>query len=222
MCNRTGGCRPRKKARTDSPRPPKDFICIATGPSLTKEDCEKAKGSSSEIIVINDNYRIVEDADYLYACDLHWWKMHIDAIKSTFKGQLYCQWHRDDEKAFAKERGITAIPGVHARGLGREKLHFNNNSGAQAINLAYLLGARRIILLGYDMGATGNSHWFGSHPKGLSNGNYSNYVTAFDRLAEDLKYEGVEVINCTRKTALTQFKRGVIDDYTDQIGGCDL
>lgn len=86
-------------------------------------------------------------------------------------------------------------------------LHFNANSGAQAINLAYLMGATRIILLGYDMGATGQSHWFGSHPKGLNNGNYAGYVRNFTKLAADLRYEGVEVINCTRTTALTQFPR---------------
>jgi len=105
---------------------------------------------------------------------------------------------------------LTATQGAHSSGLGREIIHFNGNSGAQAINLAYLMGATRIILLGYDMGATGQSHWFGSHPKGLTNGNYSGYVSNFTKLAADLAREGVEVINCTRQTALTQFKRAEI------------
>ena len=143
----------------------------------------------------------------LYACDLEWWKLHIEAVKSTFKGRLFCQWHKPDEKAFAEEHGITALQGRHSRGLGRDMLHFNCNSGAQAINLAYLLGATRIILLGYDMGATGNTHWFGNHPEGLRNGNYQNYVSNFTQLAADLAQEGVEVINCTRHTSLHQFKR---------------
>jgi len=150
---------------------------------------------------------MIPDADYLYACDRQWWNIHLDDVRKTFKGRLFTQWHNPEgkDRDWAESEGITAIQGHHGKGLGREKLFFNSNSGAQAIGLAYLLGATRIILLGYDMGATGNSHWFGSHPKGLTNGNYTNYVETFTKLAADLKREGVEVINCTRKTALHQF-----------------
>lgn len=92
-------------------------------------------------------------------------------------------------------------------------LHFNSNSGAQAINLAFLKGAGRIILLGYDMQNTGGkSHWFGDHPKELTNCNYATYTPRFNKLSADLEKEGVEVINCSRVTGLTQFKRSTIDE----------
>ena len=158
---------------------------------------------------------MVPDADYLYACDRQWWDIHLEEVRKTFTGKLVTQWHNDKGKEWADSEGITAIQGRHGGGLGRDMLVFNSNSGAQAIGLAYLMGAKRIILLGYDMGATGITHWFGSHPKALRNGNYNQYVNNFNKLAKDLEREGVEVINCTRKTALTQFKRGSIDDYTD-------
>lgn len=153
---------------------------------------------------------MLPDADYLYACDRRWWDCHLEDVKATFKGELYTQWRTEPERDWAVQSGITALQGVHNKGLGRDKLHFNANSGAQAINLAYLLGATRIILLGYDMGATGNTHWFGSHPEGLRNGNYGGYVANFNRLAADLEQEGVEVINCTRHSALHQFHRADI------------
>lgn len=152
---------------------------------------------------------MLPDAEYLYACDRQWWDIHLADVREVFKGKLYTQWHNPEEKdrEWAESEGINAIQGCHAKGLGSDRLHFNSNSGAQAINLSYLLGATRIILLGYDMGATGNSHWFGDHQKGLRNGNYGQYVETFTRLAEDLKRAGVEVINCTRRTALHQFKQ---------------
>jgi hypothetical protein len=152
---------------------------------------------------------MLPEAEYLYACDREWWNIHLADVRKVFKGKLYTQWHNPEEKdrEWAESEGITAIKGCHAKGLGSDRLYFNSNSGAQAINLAYLLGATRIILLGYDMGATGNSHWFGDHPKGLRNGKYEQYVDTFTRLAEDLKRAGVEVINCTRRTALHQFRR---------------
>lgn len=160
---------------------------------------------------------MIPDADYLYACDRQWWDVHLEDVRKVFKGKLYTQWHDKEGKGkiWAESEGITAIEGRHGEGVGKDKLVFNSNSGSQAIGLAYLLGATRIILLGYDMGATGRTHWFGEHPKGLSTGNYSSYVPTFTKLAEDLERDGIEVINCTRTTALTQFKRATIDDIYD-------
>jgi len=88
------------------------------------------------------------------------------------------------------------------------------NSGYQAINLAYMLGAERIILLGFDMQKTGGkAHWHGDHIAGLGNAeNVSGWVKNFDALAKDLELLGVEVINCSRETALKCFKRALITE----------
>lgn len=109
--------------------------------------------------------------------------------------------------------GLDAIEGKSGNGLGKGCLRHGENSGHQAINLAYLLGASHIYLLGYDMGATGKTHWFGSHPKELHQGEYSSYVSNFNQIARDLKAEGVRVVNFTRQTALNQFERADIDDW---------
>jgi hypothetical protein len=98
------------------------------------------------------------------------------------------------------------------QGLGREKIHFGNNSGYQAINLAYLLGASSIILSGFDMKVTaGKTHFFGNHPyhkqgQGPNNEIMQRWCRNFVALAQDLKSEGVQVYNCTRDTALTAFQ----------------
>jgi hypothetical protein len=89
-------------------------------------------------------------------------------------------------------------------------IHYGGNSGYQAINLAFNWGARRIILLGFDMGKAvdGRSHYFGDHPAGLRRGgNFRNWIADFEQLAADLKAEGVEVVNCSRSTALRCFPR---------------
>jgi len=152
-------------------------------------------------------------AEYLYACDRKWWEVHLPAVNETFSGERYTQYRDEKEKQFADENGIIALKGINEKGLGRDRLHFNSNSGAQAINLAYLKGATQIVLLGYDMQQTGGkAHWFGSHPPTLHNGNYSAYVQSFTRLAEDLAAEGVDVVNCTRETALHQFRQAELGD----------
>lgn len=111
-------------------------------------------------------------------------------------------WHRTASIEF----DLIHCPSANKPGLGKDRLHTGGNSGYQAVNLAYLLGASRICLLGYDMQPTGGkTHWHGDHKK-LSNptpGSYKRWRQHFTRLHQDLVAEGVELINCTRETALT-------------------
>ena len=147
----------------------------------------------------------------MYACDERWWRHHWDEVKS-FRGEKWTQAHNDQTRKFAAEFDLRFMEGAGSPGLGRDKIHHGGNSGYQAVNLAYLFGAERIVLLGYDMQTTGGqAHFFGSHPHGLANGDYKSFIGRFDRLSQDLKSEGVEVINCTRETALHQFARGELD-----------
>ena len=85
------------------------------------------------------------------------------------------------------------------------------NSGAGAIALAAKAGASRVILLGYDCEKSGGKvHWHGDHPAGLGNaGSMPKWPEQFKRLAASLS--GVEVINCSRATALTAFPRGKLE-----------
>lgn len=112
---------------------------------------------------------------------------------------------------------MNVIPGKGGTGLGSGFVYHGSNSGHQAINLAYYLSTSvfqkhpRIYLLGYDMGATGQTHWFGDHPEGFTNGNHRGFVQNFTRIAQDLKARGVDVINMTRETLLTQFPRSTVD-----------
>ena len=86
------------------------------------------------------------------------------------------------------------------------------NSGAACIRLAAMAGARRIVLLGYDCQKTGGkSHWHGDHPWPLGNaGRADRWRERFGRLAVDLT--NVEVINCSRHTALTCWPRAKLED----------
>ena len=85
------------------------------------------------------------------------------------------------------------------------------------MNLAYLFGVKKIVLLGFDMQLTGNKqHYFGQHPyhKGSQGPNthlFKAWLNNFNELARDLKAEGVTVINATRTSALTCFHRGFIE-----------
>jgi len=144
-------------------------------------------------------------ADILYACDGAWWKKYIEDVLLRFKGELWTQ-----DIPAAAQYGLNRVDGARAEGLGKDKIYYGANGGYQAVNLAYLFGAKKIILLGFDMkrGENKKSHWHGDHPGPLNKDMpIKTWIKNFSKLAEDLKSEQVEVINSTRDTALECFKK---------------
>jgi hypothetical protein len=72
--------------------------------------------------------------------------------------------------------------------------------------MAAHMGAKRVILLGYDCQHTGGkAHWHGDHPSHLGNASaMDQWIVSFGQLAARLK---CEVLNATRETALECWPR---------------
>lgn len=157
------------------------------------------------VIVVNDCWQLAPWADVLYACDLRWWaqKRPSDA---QFAGLRVTQ----DDLA-ASRYGLVRVSSEPKPGLCRRQweIHQGLNSGYQAMNLAYHFGPKKQVLIGFDMGpsAVGRTHWFGDHPPELNVPSpYTEFIKRFGPLAADLKEAGVDVVNCSLKTALTCFR----------------
>lgn len=166
--------------------------------------------------MINTSFKRAPWADILYACDAVWWDRYLLEARESFKGEFWTQ-----DPIVDQSKGINRIEGERAPGLGHDKIHFGGNSGYQAVNFAFLLGADRIVLLGYDMKMmNGQSHWHGDHPSGLNRGSpLKDWVPQYRPLASDLAFEGVTVLNATRSTALDCFP---IVDLEDALCGSFL
>jgi hypothetical protein len=176
-------------------------VILAGGPSLTQSDVDLTKDSI--VIAINDCYQIAPWATYHYFCDSKWWQWHKDRSDyQSFQGIRITQDTVD-------EPGVFKIQGTHKPGLSEspDLIHFGSNSGFQALNIAVLMGASRILLLGYDMkiARTGAAHWFGDHPDKVRS-NYPSWLSNFSIAADQLKGK-VEVINCSLDTALQCFPK---------------
>lgn len=182
-------------------------VIFGSGNSLTDEQIKAAIALNCKYIVVNDTYHRVPSADVLYACDYRWWDRHYESI--DFNGELWTQ----DLRA-KREFGLNWVLGRNKSGLGSDCVHFGGNSGYQAINLAYLWGAKRIILLGFDCKLVdGKTHWFGQHPQGLNqNQGFATWINNFQQLAKDLEVEGIEVLNCSPDSALECFKKSSITE----------
>ena len=177
-------------------------LIAASGPSQNKADLQAARGKC-KVVTINDTWRLAPWADVLYACDLLWWQRKgadgFQGLKVIGKG----------EHAGCKtmEVRITANMVWDGSAVGG-----GGNSGFQALNMVALWGARRVLLTGYDFKSAGN-HWFGRHPSGMAQTTESaigNWKACMNGAAADLKGRGVDVINCTRDTALTCFPKMTI------------
>lgn len=186
---------------------------IASGPSSNQQDARKAK-ENGRVIVVNCAVRLCPDADALYAADEQWWRTYKNDWEN-FKG-----WKFTLSADAARKYGVTLLEMEAKDGLGRKGLATGGNSGYQATNLAYLLGASRIVLLGFDMQhKDGKHHFHGNHEtiNNPSNMLYQQWIKRFVRLYEELKKEGVELINCSRESALT-IPRANLEDVLRAMG----
>lgn len=173
---------------------------IGGGPSLTGFNWNKLFGKKT--IAVNKSILSYPNADALYWTDSRvygWYKNEID----KFKGLKYSIRHNitytNDVKVLRKSNKF---------GLedSKDALCHGNNSGYAAINLAYLLGAKRIILLGYDMRNDGTrGHYHDGYPVPITGNNIykDQFIPGFQVIADLLKQKNVEVYNASMTSALT-------------------
>lgn len=96
----------------------------------------------------------------------------------------------------------------------KEGLGHGANSGYAALNLAIILGANPIYLLGFDMhgDAQGKQQWFhDGYPSVYEYDVYSCYRRHFENAAEAILKGGTKVINLNPASALKCFSFGEID-----------
>jgi hypothetical protein len=157
------------------------MLCIvaATGASLTPEIAEQCKGRW--VIAVNDAYRLIPDAQTLYAADIDWWIHHKGC--PDFKGEkLTCLLERRDRRRdrIVEQYGLATIPGKRGATFSLKKhINFGSNSAFQAANVALLRGASPLIFVGLDLHGP---HFFGEHPKGLAR-RRTSYDTFIGRFA---------------------------------------
>lgn len=175
-------------------------VCCASGPSLLREDVEYANAKGATVIAVNDAYVYAPFAAALMASDGAWW-IH---KRPEFAGLRFSL----DPQA-ARIQGVVVLKNTGTEGieLNPGGLKTGRNSGAAAVNLAVHFGAKRILLLGYDMDADKRrSHFFGSHKFPLRDGSpFELFREAFKHQVAPLQQLGIEVVNCSRRTALKCF-----------------
>ena len=96
------------------------------------------------------------------------------------------------------------------KGLHVDALGWNTNTGASAINLALILGAKMVYLLGFDRHLTkGESNW---HKNNLDKNNMETYhrmnsTDGYMKKDLKIKFSGCEIINVNDNSDLSHWPK---------------
>jgi hypothetical protein len=200
-------------------------VCIGGGPSVTEAALKAIEAARARdavrVIAVNDMYLVAPWADVLYFADARWWDWHTAGIPKEWPWKKFsAEQQKESFDAFAgqkvsifgtgmqvKDPNVYMLKQAEGRtGLSTypRELVTGGNSGYQAVNIATLAGAKRVLLVGYDMRFHGyKSHSHNGHPIKSASRTYSEeYVSKFATMNGCLPRLGVEVVNCTPGSAL--------------------
>ncbi len=156
--------------------------------------------------------RLCPWADVVYGCDGPWWRGKNGLLE--FRGTKLahdtgvCADYRDVHKIEVRDHDLMLFdePGVVGSG---------GNSGFQAINIAAQFGARKILLVGFDMHGVKGVHWYGRNGWKDANNpadhNYVHWREALTKQARVLAKMGIDVVNGSLDSALTCFRHASIE-----------
>lgn len=212
---------------TNIPRkyPGDTAIICGTGPSITPEIINAVNRSGHRVFGANRAWEIFSNCDVVHGCNYQFWDHYWPEIKD----QPFDMWTSRPELE-GKYPGLEYIEERWEDGLSTEQhwISAHHGTGPQLVNIAYLYGCTRLLLVGWDMrywGKTGPStytrrryldedpltinHWPRTGPNGEQTGLIKEMETIHP---EDY---GIEIINCTVDSAMRCFEMGDLEDYYD-------
>lgn len=179
------------------------------------------------VIGINVAYLIGDWMDMVFFGDNKFFLAHRERL-ATWPGlKVSCHsstakidWVKHLERDTTHPRGISPDP---------RKISWNCNSGASAVSVAANAGAKRIILLGFDMtiNGNGNRHWHNLYhstvpvpPNARGRGGlpravhlpFDRHLRGFPDMARDAKLRGIEILNVCPESAITVFPKITLED----------
>lgn len=185
-----------------------DVYIIGGGPSLRAFRWDLLRGKNT----IGCNSAFILGADICKICvfvDYSWWQDIGSKRLHEYSGIAIGYGPEFEKHAAELPEWLHAAAREETHdGLSTEKPVFNGNSGALAINLALILGAKRVFLLGFDMRLEGDrANWHDLRTEEPQACVYPTFCEHLRNVANDLpvKFPGREVINVSDVSKLSVF-----------------
>ena len=185
-----------------------DVFIIGGGPSLAGFDWKRLHavhtiGCNSAFLLgaAVCNLCFFSDAQWFYA---------MERKLESFAGRVVT--HSAD---IPRDHPWVSVVGKRDDGLHRDALGYGGNSGCSAINLALLLGAKRVFLLGFDLklGNAAQMNWHQHRVEPANADVFPKFLEGFQAIARDLPrvFPGCSIINLSSATALSVFPTQPVD-----------
>jgi hypothetical protein len=177
------------------------------------------------VIGVNMAFRLGNWVDVVFFGDKKWYIDNRDKMLEFKKLKVTChqffdkpQFHKEGVKVLNKApttQGISSDPRAAA---------WNANSGAAAISVAANMGAKRIVLVGFDMKLDGEKlqHWhaeygtfnrFKNHQKVRADLlPFLKHLACFPKIAHDARQRGISIVNACPDSRITVFPRMSVEE----------
>lgn len=181
---------------------------IGGGNSILKYLPDPSILFGKDIICTNNAYMLYPEAMILFFMDKKWFIEHEEKIKEKFKGITITA--DTYAKNFFFEKGVNY---VFSRGADKgistnPNTIYGTNSGHMAINIAVLMGYKKIVLLGFDMNPTATQlHYHSGHSRPSNTDRYrTHFLPGMKSVASAQESLGFKVYNINRDSCIKDFE----------------
>ncbi len=196
-----------------------EAVLIGGGPSASVFQFDRLRRRIT--VAINDAAVRLPWATALFSEDSTWIKNRQSQIKA-FHGSRYLVV---DSESDCKLPDVTYLRPCNEPGLSQDPATINvgGTSGFGALNLAYLKGARRIFLVGFDY-LPSTTHWFPNYkwapvPVGDL---FPLWAQKFNAAVKQLQAAGVTVFNVGLTSSITAFDKVSYQQFQKFLEATDL
>jgi hypothetical protein len=196
-------------------------IVCGTGPSITPDTISAVNHSQLPVFCANRAHEIFR-CDVLHGCNSQFWDYYWPQIKDK-----PCDKWTTRPELKGKYPGLNYIEERWEPGLSRDPswISAHHGTGPQLVNIAYLYGCTRLLLVGWDMRYHGKqsrteytrrrylgedpltrNHW----PMTGDQGEFSGLIKEMETI-KPAEY-GIEIINCTPGSAMDCFPFGDLNE----------
>ena len=179
----------------------KSVAVLGNGPSLSISNIIDL--DPRYVIAVNSAIRLCQDAHVLFSRDSSWCQKYPVLIDSAWSA-LKVTTKRDA----AQERGMLLVRTERRdsfAAVGHPAIRYGISSGHTAVSLAIAMGAKEIVLYGFD-GRTvdGRSHWHDDYVEPRREV-YAAFVVGWRGWHAAAKAVGVSIYNATRDSTIAEF-----------------
>lgn len=205
--------------------PDSTVYIIGGGPSVAEQDLTLLH--DKRVIGVNQAYKLGSWVDVLWFGDKKWYPSQLPAIRKFGGLIITCAQEARMEKRWKRVRYVGRGRQAGLETERRTHIGWNSNSGASAINVAYWLGAKTVVLLGFECSLPENprdrnarTHWHDDYEPRWDKRRsqlvdvYSRFLRYWPIVKKDADRVGLEILNATPGGALEEFPRVKLEDVT--------